>query len=152
MLTMLGTKGESESQIKQTLSVSRITNPHKAYKELHETLTGKSKQGCKIAIANRIFSKLGLDIRAEYKKKSSKYYGSKVELLDFMGNSEGSRKRINTWVEEQTNDGITDLIPEGKISALSVVVLTNAIYFKGDWENAFQSSETKREQFHISKT
>ncbi|XP_062575261.1 leukocyte elastase inhibitor-like [Saccostrea cucullata] len=152
MLTMLGTKGESEAQIKQVLGLSGIPDPHKAYKELHSTLTGKSKEGAKLAIANRIFSKLGLDIRDVYKKESLEYYNSEMELLDFVGNPEGSRTRINSWVEEQTNNKIKDLIPAGGINALSLIVLTNAIYFKGNWENAFQSSKTKSEKFHISET
>jgi serpin B len=149
---MLGTKGESESQIKQALGVSGIADPHKAYKELHNTLTGTSNYGPRLAIANRIFLKLGLDIKEEYKKESLAYYNSAVELLDFVGNSERSRRRINTWVEEQTEEKIKDLIPEGGINTLSVIVLTNAIYFKGDWKIAFPSLGTKKEPFHISET
>ncbi|XP_062579473.1 serpin B6-like [Saccostrea cucullata] len=152
MLTMLGTKGESEAQIKQVLGLSGISNPHKAYKELHSTLTGKSKEGSKLAIANRIFSKLGLDIREAYKQNSIEFYNSELELLNFVGNPEGSISRINTWVEEQTNNKIKDLIPPGVINDLTVTVLTNAIHFKGEWIKSFQSSKTERENFHISET
>ncbi|XP_052703943.1 leukocyte elastase inhibitor-like [Crassostrea angulata] len=152
MLTMLGAKGESEEQIKQVLGVAGVPNPHQAYQKLHATLIGKSKDGAKLAIANRIFSKLGLEIKESYKKESLDYYNSEIELLDFVGNPEGSRTRINTWVEDQTNNKIKDLIPEGGINSLSLIVLTNAIYFKGDWENAFKASNTKSEPFRISGT
>ncbi|XP_062603133.1 leukocyte elastase inhibitor-like [Saccostrea cucullata] len=151
MLTMLGTKGESEAQIKQVLGLSGIPDPHKAYKDLHFTLTGKYKEGTELAIANRIYSKLGLHIRESYKQKSIEVYNSELELLDFVGNPEGSRSIINTWVEEQTNNKIKDLIPPGVINNLTVAVLANAIYFKGDWENPFKSSETEREKFYISE-
>ena len=35
---------------------------------------------------------------------------------------------------------------------MSLIVLTNAIYFKGDWDKAFESSKTKNEMFHVSKS
>ena len=35
---------------------------------------------------------------------------------------------------------------------MSLIVLTNAIYFKGDWDKAFESSKTKKEKFHVSKS
>ena len=68
MLTMLGTKGETETQVKQVLGVAGIPEPHEAYRKLHASLIGKSKEGAKLAIANRIFSRLGLDIRDSYRK------------------------------------------------------------------------------------
>ena len=152
MLTMLGTKGETETQVKQVLGVAGIPEPHEAYRKLHASLIGKSKEGAKLAIANRIFSRLGLDIRDSYKKDSLSFYNGEVELLDFVGDPEGSRNRINKWVEDQTNNKIKDLIPTGGINALSLIVLTNAIYFKGDWDKAFESSKTKKEKFHVSKS
>ena len=152
MLTMLGTKGESETQVKQVLGVAGIPDPHQAYSKLHTSLIGKSKEGAKLTIANRIFSRLGLDIRDSYKKDSLSLYNGEVELLDFVGDPMGSRNRINKWVEDQTNNKIKDLIPKGGINALSLILLTNAIYFKGDWDKAFESSKTKKEKFHVSKS
>ena len=42
--------------------------------------------------------------------------------------------------------------PTRGINAMSLIVLTNAIYFKGDWDKAFESSKTKNEMFHVSKS
>ena len=131
MLTMLGTKGESETQVKQVLGVAGIPDPHEEYSKLHASLIGKSKEGAKLAIANRIFSRLGLDIRDSYKKDSLSYYNGKVKLLDFVGDPEGSRRRINKWVKDQTNNKIRDLIPQGGINAMSLIVLTMLFTSKG---------------------
>uniref|UniRef100_K1QZP2 Serpin B9 n=1 Tax=Magallana gigas TaxID=29159 RepID=K1QZP2_MAGGI len=151
MFTMLGAKGASEEQIKQVLGVAGVPNPHQAYQKLHAILMSKSRDGVKLAIANRIFSKLGLMIKKSYKKESLEHYHSEIELLDFVGDPKASSTRINTWVEDQTNGKIQCLIPEEQLQ-LSLIVLINAIYFKGDWENAFEVSNTKREPFQISET
>ena len=71
--------------------------------------------------------------------------------MDF-GQSEQSRTAINQWVEEQTNKKIQDLIAPGSISALTKLVLVNAIYFKGDRHVKFDKEKTRKGDFHVSKT
>ncbi len=51
--------------------------------------------------------------------------------LDFAGDAAGSKATINKWVEDQTNNKIKDLIPDGFIDHLTRLILVNAIYFKG---------------------
>ena len=67
--------------------------------------------------------------------------------VDFKGDPEGERKKINAWVEQQTNNRIRDLMPAGSIDAVTRLVLTNAIYFKGEWATPFDESSTKEEDF-----
>jgi len=64
--------------------------------------------------------------------------------------TELSRKIINTWVEEQTNNKIKDLIPQGMITPLTRLVLTNAIYFKGTWAIQFDPTDTKKQDFRVN--
>lgn len=70
-----------------------------------------------------------------------KYYGGKAEVLDFIRKAEKSRGTINVFIKEQTNHKIKDLIPPGVLNELTRLVLTNAIYFKGDWKIAFTMEE-----------
>jgi len=69
--------------------------------------------------------------------------------VDFVGATEKSRQAINLWVEDQTNKKIKDLIPQGVLTALTRLVLTNAIYFKGDWASQFKESATKDASFKL---
>ena len=61
---------------------------------------------------------------------TGKYYQASLERLDF-ADGEAARQTINTWVADQTNQKIKDLIPPGILNAATVMVLVNAIYFKG---------------------
>lgn len=58
MLSMSSSKGGSETLVKQ---VAGVSDPHEleVYRKLHDSLIGKSKEGTKLATANRIFSRLG---------------------------------------------------------------------------------------------
>jgi serpin B len=83
----------------------------------------------------------------EYTTTVENYYGGKVANLDFIVQTEKSRKTINAWVEGQTNKKIKDLIPPGVLGALTRLVLTNAIYFKGNWMKKFDKKNTTEEDF-----
>ncbi|XP_033739736.1 leukocyte elastase inhibitor-like [Pecten maximus] len=152
MLSMLGTEGMSKVQIMEALRLSDVPtgNIHEEYRKLHTELNTSGNDV--LNIANKIFSKEGLKLKAEYRDNSKLYYGSEMELLNFGGDPEGSRKKINDWVEAQTNNKIQDLIPAGSINALSLIILANAIYFKGSWETKFPTAATAKRQFNVSGT
>ena len=105
-----------------------------------------------LSVANRAYLALGLRLRENYKADSRKYYKCETELLDFDGDKERARKRINAWVEQQTHNKIKDLIPSDAFDPPPVFVLTNAIYFKGEWARKFRASKTRKREFHLTKS
>nr|XP_051229033.1 serpin-Z2A-like [Lolium perenne] len=62
--------------------------------------------------------------------------------------AEDSREEINSWVAEATKKLITSVLPPGSVHVDTRLVLTNAIYFKGEWEKAFRRSGTKEHTFY----
>ena len=61
-----------------------------------------------------------------------------------------SAAQINKDVSEATKGLIKDIITPDAITGDTVMVLTNAIYFKGDWQKQFDKSETKPMKFKLS--
>src|SRR5262249_17927253 len=79
----------------------------------------------------------------EYKKLVAGEYGAGLFDVDFKTAAEAARGTINAWVEKETKEKIKNLLPEGSVTGLTRLVLTNAIYFKGDWLNPFKKETTK---------
>ncbi|NPV84326.1 MAG: serpin family protein [Candidatus Aminicenantes bacterium] len=100
--------------------------------------------------ANALWAQKNYPFLPEYFQAVEKYYGGRVTNLDFVGDTENSRLIINRWVEEQTSNRIKDLIPQGVITPLTRLVLTNAIYFKGLWEKQFPKKATAEADFRVS--
>jgi len=75
-----------------------------------------------------------------------------IELMDFGDDPKGSRTRINTWVEDQTNRKIKDLIPSRSIDSRTLIILVNAIYFKGEWHQKFEKTRTVKKDFYLNDT
>ena len=148
----MGANGKTETEIRAALGADNLakTDIHKHYKELEGQLNDETKGTTSLSIANRIFTRLGLQIDKEYTKNSKEYYNSGIDELYFIGEAENSRIHINKWVEEQTQQKITDLLPPGTIGRDSLMVLVNAIYFKGEWLKPFDGSDTIKSAFHLN--
>ncbi|NXS03654.1 SPB6 protein, partial [Oxylabes madagascariensis] len=84
-------------------------------------------------------------------ESSQKSYHAGLEQMDFLHACEDSRKQINGWVEERTEGKIQNLLAEGILNSLTRLVLVNAIYFKGNWEEQFNKERTRERPFQISK-
>ncbi|XP_023015303.1 serine protease inhibitor 88Ea isoform X1 [Leptinotarsa decemlineata] len=79
-------------------------------------------------------------------------FPDELERRSFKTNPEGARLYINNWVENTTHHMIKDLLPPGTIDQSTNLVLVNAAYFKGVWENKFPPEATKQEVFYVSPT
>jgi serpin B len=97
--------------------------------------------------ANALWAEKTYPFLTEYVTTAEHSYGAKTTNLDFIGHPEDSRITINTWVEDKTEDRIKDLIPAGVIDPTTRLVITNAIYFKGDWVKQFDKNKTTDTDF-----
>ena len=108
--------------------------------------------GCNLSTANALWVDKAFEVLKSYRDALTDYYKAEAATVDFVNALEESRLRINHWVEDQTNGKIKDLFPRGSLDAGTCLVLTNAIYFKGDWQKQFNTSNTVKRDFHPSPT
>ena len=103
-----------------------------------------------LAIANRLWGQRGETFLDPFLETIRINYGGGLETVDFIADLENTRRTINDWVAEQTRDRIKDLLRQGDLSPGMMLVLTNAIYFKGDWLTQFDPKKTRDGRFFIS--
>ncbi|KFO24495.1 Serpin B3 [Fukomys damarensis] len=87
----------------------------------------------------------------EYLNDLKNFYLTDAESVDFENETEESRKKMNTWVEKQTHDKIKDFFPVNSLDNGTKLVLVNAVYFKGQWENKFNKNYTVEGKFWLNK-
>lgn len=104
-------------------------------------------QAPKLNNANAVWGQKGFSILPAYLDTLAVNYGAGLHLVDFITATESSRQTINSWVEEQTNDRIQNLIPPGGVSGNTRLVLTNAIWFKANWALQFSKDSTSNQTF-----
>jgi len=150
-MTYEGAKGQTAEEMRSVFYFPADENLRRTE---YAAILGELNKGdkeYKLSTANALWAQKDYQFLTDYFNRVEKYYGGKANNLDFKNDPEGSRITINNWVEDQTNDKIRDLIPRGVIDALTRLVLTNAIYFKGEWVKQFNLEDTKDESFRISK-
>jgi len=108
-------------------------------------------RGYELHTANSLWGQEGYTFLDAYTAMLDRHFGAGMNRVDFMNDTEGARLTINEWVAKKTEDRIRDLIPEGLLDPSTTLVLTNAVYFKGNWASQFDEAATKKEPFHGSK-
>lgn len=73
-----------------------------------------------------------------------------LESIDFAQN-EKAANTINQWVESKTNNRIQNLIKKEYLSSDTKLVLVNALYFSGKWQNEFEKYATRKDKFYKTK-
>ncbi|MDD4127896.1 MAG: serpin family protein, partial [Methanomicrobium sp.] len=100
-----------------------------------------------LSVANALWAEKTYPFLDSYIKTAEEYYSANTTNLDFINQPEESRLTINGWAEEKTHEKITDLIPEGMIDSSTRLVITNAVYFKGEWVKQFDKNQTTEADF-----
>lgn len=151
VMTYEGAKGETAEEMRSVFYFPEDDNIRRTeYAAMIDEINKKDKK-YKLHTANALWAEKDYQFLDEYFEIVERYYKGKATNLDFKKNAEKARITINNWVEEKTNNKIKDLIPQGMVNALTRLVLTNAVYFKGEWVKQFNENDTKNEDFRISK-
>ena len=111
--------------------------------ELKNSVKG---EGQELAIANALWPQAGLKLLPDFLSLIQDNYGKEINPLDFC-EEESSRQAINSWVAERTRERIRDLIPSGFLKCETRLVLTNAVYFLGEWTHKFDPKKTSPDTF-----
>jgi serpin B len=110
------------------------------------------RAGYELAVANRLFGQHGVPFKQPFLDLNSQSYGAPLEPMNFAADPNAARIHINEWVAERTNDRIEELLPPGAVDSLTRLVLTNAVYFDGQWKYQFDPEDTRDAPFHTSRS
>ncbi|XP_071592678.1 serpin B6-like [Heliangelus exortis] len=149
-MILLGSKGNTKAQIAKVLSLKKAEDAHNEYPSLLSEINAQNTKYI-LRTANRLYGEKTFEFLSSFIESSQKIYQAGLEQSDFIHAPEHSRKQINGWVEERTEGKIQNLLVEGIINSLTRLVLVNAIYFKGKWENPFDKERTTERPFKINK-
>lgn len=138
----LGAEGESRQE---AWSVLGLDDEYvKNYSETVESLTPTVGQ---LSLASRLWPSNRIKLKPAYNKACEQAFGASAEPLNY-GHPESARKRINEWTSKRTQGLIEELIPPRGIDSTTALVLSNALYFKGQWQHPFREELTKPGTFH----
>ncbi len=146
-MTYNGAVGETERAMAEVLEIDALdlSTINRSNKALRNSLENPDPK-VEISIANSIWSRQGVEFNPDFLERNRAFFGAEIASLDF--NSPQAAGIINEWVDTNTNGKIKKIVD--RIDQDVVLFLINAIYFKGNWQDEFDKSQTRPGTFHLS--
>ncbi|KAL2094214.1 hypothetical protein ACEWY4_008933 [Coilia grayii] len=134
----LGARNETEAQLLQALHAQDLPCYHQLLSGLQHHLNTMAMQ-----VASRLYLRPGFEVKKEFVQKSLHMYQSEPAPLTTV-------EEVNHWVEEVTKGHMTNFLPS--IPPTVLLLLLNALHFKGDWESRFDKELTGKDRFYINSS
>ena len=149
-MTYAGAAGNTETEMQKVLHFGANNEAfHQTFAALNKQISQKKE--LTLNVANSIWAQKSFGFLDSYLNLVKKNYEVGVEFVNFKKKPEKTRKQINEWVEQQTNNKIKDLLKPSHIDESTVMVLVNAIYFNGNWAKQFDKKKSKEQDFFVNK-
>jgi serpin B len=141
-MTRAGAAGQTKEDMSATLGLFGLTDPQIA--DACRNLMWRANTGGMEA-ADAVWVGEGLTLSDEFARTCAEDFMADAYALKIPG----AMDAINRWASEKTKGRIDDIILE-ELDPNTRMVLTNALYFLGDWTEPFEADETYDEEFHAS--
>jgi serpin B len=146
-MTMGGAANETFDEMRATLGFGTLSGDeiNAGYKGLLALLAGLDP-GTDLRVANAIWAQEGFPFLPSFITAGQTWFDAEVRNADFA--APATLTALNDWVSEKTNNKIPKLLDQ--FDPWTVMVLLNAVYFKGSWRDAFEAADTRAETFHAA--
>ena len=165
-MTYAGARNQTESQMAEVLHFPVSANRRmdssskslpdrqqfpKEFGKIIKDLNNRGQKGAyTLTVANALWGQKDYGFLEEFLELIESSYDGRLNEVDFIRAAENARETINAWVEKKTNGKIKNLISQGVLNAMTRLVLTNAIYFKGNWAKQFKEDRTQDAPFTLA--
>ena len=155
VLAMLseGARGETLDMMRRMMHLPEAETLRVGYKDSIPVLrtNARCNENLTLDTANTAFVMEGFQVLDEFQKSLKENYHANMSSVDFADNEKAART-INDWVASKTQNKITDLIQADSLSALTRLLLVNAVYFEAAWETQFDKENTAPGMFSVARS
>ena len=145
----VGARGNTRKALANLIGApENVDDQNRHYATLLKSVNGAGERPFELTTANALWGQHGFAFHADFARAVATYYDGAFNEVDFLAQPDEAVKVINTWVEGKTAGKIKNLIQRSLIDQSTRLVLTNAIYFKGQWETEFDKTSTREEAWH----
>ncbi|MBE8999383.1 serpin family protein [Nostoc sp. LEGE 12447] len=147
-MTYNGASGSTQQAMAKTLELQGMNLPeiNSSYAAVLKQLLENPDAKVQLSIANSLWANQDVSFAPDFLKRTQDFYEAKISNLNFK--DAAASNIINNWVKENTKGKITKIVES--IEPDQVLFLINAIYFKGNWSNEFDKSQTAQYPFYIT--
>ncbi|XP_037708341.1 serine protease inhibitor 42Dd-like [Drosophila subpulchrella] len=148
-MAYMGAGGKTAQEMRSVLKLPADKKEvARKYKAFATSLEGREKVAI-LDIANRIYVNDRYSIVPEFNQVVKDSFKAGAEAIS-VNDPDKAALIINKWVNDQTRSRIKSIVSEHDIDSDLRMILLNAIYFKGQWQHAFDRKQTKEADFRTA--
>ncbi|XP_050741600.1 serine protease inhibitor 42Dd-like [Drosophila biarmipes] len=148
-MTYMGAGGKTAQEMRDVLKLPADKKEvARKYKQLLANLEGREKVAI-LNLANRIYVNDRFTINPKFNQVVRDSFKAEAEAIS-VSDPKRAADIINKWVDDQTRSRIKTIIKNEDITPKLIMVLLNAIYFKGQWQYKFEPENTKVADFRTA--
>lgn len=146
-MTYNGAAGTTQAAMAKALGLDGLTleELNAANAELLTILNNPDPK-LQLKVANSVWAERNMAFLPDFLERNKRFYQAEVTALDFADPK--TLLTINGWVKRQTNGKIDRIIDQ--LDPMDVMVLVNAVYFKGNWTDKFDPAATREGPFTVA--
>ena len=146
-MTLNGANGATRTAMLDALRVNGLTPEiiNSSYKDLTKALLNVDNRVL-ISVANSVWTEKNFVVKKPFINILTQYYSAESKSFD--ATDPLVPKQVNSWIESKTNGLIKNMLD--KLDQNTVMLLINAIYFKGKWKSQFDKGNTVQGAFYKS--
>ncbi|KAK6278185.1 hypothetical protein POUND7_018508 [Theobroma cacao] len=110
---------------------------------------GSAAGGPRLSFANGVWIDKSLPLKPSFKQVVDNVYKAASNEVDFQTKAVQVAGEVNLWAEKETSGLIKQLLPPGSVDGSTRLIFANALYFKGAWNETFDASKTKENDFYL---
>ncbi|PIK40857.1 serpin 6 precursor [Apostichopus japonicus] len=112
-MTFAGASSNTAKQMSQVLRINKFkgNDVHSAFQKLNDLILSPNALFT-LKSANRLYGQKDYTFLESFLKTTKVHYQAELMPIDFKRDAENARTEINSWVSEQTNNKIKDLIAQ----------------------------------------
>ncbi len=144
-MTANGAQGATRDAMLDVLGAKDLTLD--AFNGANQTLVAQlgATHAVQLEVADALWLRQDFPVSPAFRETLQTQYGAQAENLDFRSGS--APAAINAWAAQHTHGRITKIVDT--LDPATVVVLTNAVAFKGMWSLPFDPQATAPHDFTV---
>lgn len=146
-MVLEGACGETFDEMQAALKMPQANNLSQLGHQMTDQMLSNLSQS-QLEVDNRIWYHETLPLEQSYNDAVKANYGVSIERVNFVKDTQKILRTINETVNKATHGKIPVILDS--LNPKTRIALTNALYFKSDWEKAFKESATKEEPFYAA--
>jgi len=147
LMARTGAVGQTADEMKTALSMSALSN-EEILSASRQLMWRTNTNG--MEAANSLWMQKDYTFSEDFINTCMEKFMADAFSVDFLTDAAGATDAINTWASDKTHGKIPEMNPE-PLASDTRLVLINALYFLGDWENPFTAEDTYDQTFRGTK-